>query len=227
MMGTSYFSWFRTDIPPRFAMNSSKLLLSFLLVFLCAPLAQVSFAKSKLLAVKEPTESNGKAAALGSTVVKGSKRSVDRSAWCHAVVNQPFPEDLVSGTIGGKPFKPDVVQWNSYSITLKQSKKRYCKVVVNMMMSQKPLCKIAFTSDSNDRPHIYVYSRSSNSEPVVEQHYTNKDHYGLKFSLLALEPNDRVPGSLSLRLPDGGFVSGRFTAEKAPRVIWDDQTITP
>lgn len=164
-----------------------------------------------------------KAAAKSGSV----KHSSDRVAWCHAVVAQPLPVNAIGGTVGGKPFKPDSVQWNSYSITMKQSHKRYCKVVVNMMRSQKPLCDLSFTSDTNQRPHIYVYSRSSMSEPVLEQHYTSKDGYGLKLVLLSPQIGGFVPGSLSLRLPDGSFVAGKFRAEKAPRVIWDDQTFGP
>lgn len=160
------------------------------------------------------------------TTEKGSSSQLKkRLAWCQAAVTQPVPSGPVAGTIGGQPFRPDVVQWNSFSVTLKQSRKRYCKVVVNMMRSQKPLCDMAFTSDSDKRPHIYVYSRSSNSEPVLEQHYTNKDGYGLKFTLLSQRGDDSVPGSLSLRLPDGSFVAGTFKAEKAPRIIWDDQSV--
>lgn len=155
------------------------------------------------------------------------KHPAGRAAWCHAVVAQPLPSQAIGGTVGGKPFKPDTVQWNSYSITLKQSHKRYCKVVVNMMKSQKPLCDLSFTSDTNQRPHIYVYTRNSMSEPVLEQHYTNKDGYGLKLVLLSPQTADLVTGSLSLRLPDGSFVAGKFTAGKAPRLIWDDQTFTP
>ena len=160
------------------------------------------------------------------TTEKGSSFQLKkRLAWCHAAVTQPVPSGPVAGTIGGQPFRPDVVQWNSYCVTLKQSRKRYCKVVVNMMRRQKRLCDMAFTSDSDKRPHISVYSRSSNSEPVLEQHYTNKDGYGLKFALLSRQSDDRVPGSLSLRLPDGSFVAGTFKAEKAPRIIWDDQSV--
>ena len=150
-----------------------------------------------------------------------------RSAWCHAVVSQPLPGGAVVGNIGGRPFKPEFIQWNSYSITLKQNRKRYCKVVINMMKSQKPLCNLAFTSDSNNRPHIYVYSRSTNSEPIKEQHYTCKDGYGLKLALLSPLADDWIPGSLSLRLPDGSFVAGSFKAEKAPRIIWDDESVNP
>lgn len=150
-----------------------------------------------------------------------------RSAWCHAVVSQPLPQGKVVGSIGGQPFKPEFIQWNSYSITLKQNRKRYCKVVINMMRSQKPLCNLAFTSDSNNRPHIYVYTRSTNSQPIKEQHYTSKDGYGLKLALLSPLADDWVPGSLSLRLPDGSFVAGSFKAEKAPRIIWDDQSVIP
>lgn len=154
-----------------------------------------------------------------------STKPRDKVAWCHAVIAQPMPSGLVKGIIGGRPFKPEVVQWNSFSITMKQSRKRYCKVVVNMMKSQKPLCNMAFTSETNNRPHIYVYSRSSNSEPVLEQHYTSKDGYGLKLCLLSPLPSGVIPGSLSLRLPDGSFVAGTFKAEKAPRIIWDDQFV--
>ena len=150
-----------------------------------------------------------------------------RSAWCHAVVSQPLPAGAVVGSIGGRPFKPEFIQWNSYSITLKQNRKRYCKVVINMMRSQKPLCNLAFTSDSNNRPHIYVYTRSTNSEPIKEQHYTSKDGYGLKLALLSPLVDDWIPGSLSLRLPDGSFVAGSFKAEKAPRIIWDDESVNP
>ncbi|MBP9090867.1 hypothetical protein KBI23_07535 [bacterium] len=161
-------------------------------------------------------------------MAKGSSAQArDRLAWCHAAVSQPAPSGPASGTIGGQPFRPDIVQWNSYSVTLKQSRKRYCKVVVNMMKRQKPLCNLAFTSDSNNRPHIYVYSRSSNSEPVVERHYTSRDGYGLQFSLLSPIGGGRIPGSLLLRLPDGSFVAGTFKAEKAPRIIWDDQSVDP
>jgi hypothetical protein len=160
-----------------------------------------------------------------STPKSSSSQHKKRVAWCHAVILQPIPSGRVEGNIGGQPFKPDVIQWNSFSVTLKQSRKRYCKVVVNMMKSQKPLCNMAFNSDTNNRPHIYVYSRSSNSEPVLEQHYTNKDGYGLKFALLSPLSDDSVPGSLSLRLPDGSFVAGTFKAEKAPRIIWDDQSV--
>ena len=160
------------------------------------------------------------------TNLKGSNaRPGKRVAWCHAVILQPTPSGQIEGNIGGQPFRPDVVQWNSYSVTLKQSKKRYCKVVVNMMRSQKPLCNLAFTSDTNKRPHIYVYSRSSHAQPVLEQHYTAEDGYGLKLALLSPLSDDSVPGSLSLRLPDGSFVAGTFKAEKAPRIIWDDQTV--
>ena len=148
-----------------------------------------------------------------------------RSAWCHAVTLQPLPQGVVAGSIAGHPFKPERIQWNSYSITLKQNHQRYCKVVINMMKSQKPLCNLAFTSDSNKRPHIYVYTRSSNSEPIKEQHYTSKDGYGLKLAMLSPLADDWIPGSLSLRLPDGGFVSGSFKAEKAPRIIWDDESV--
>ncbi len=148
-------------------------------------------------------------------------------AWCHAVVSQPLPGGAVVGSIGGRPFKPEFIQWNSYSITLKQNRKRYCKVVINMMRSQKPLCNLAFTSDSNNRPHIYVYTRSTNSEPIKEQHYTSKDGYGLKLALLSPLVDDWIPGSLSLRLPDGSFVAGSFKAEKAPRIIWDDESVNP
>jgi len=150
-----------------------------------------------------------------------------RSAWCHAVVSQPLPGGAVVGNIDGRPFKPEFIQWNSYSITLKQNRKRYCKVVINMMKSQKPLCNLAFTSDSNSRPHIYVYTRSTNSEPTKEQHYTSKDGYGLKLALLSPLVDSWVPGSLSLRLPDGSFVAGSFKAEKAPRIIWDDESVNP
>lgn len=150
-----------------------------------------------------------------------------RSAWCHAIVSQPLPQGKAVGIIGGQPFKPEFIQWNSYSITLKQNRKRYCKVVINMMRSQKPLCNLAFTSDSNNRPHIYVYTRSANSEPIKEQHYTSKDGYGLKLSLLSPIADDWIPGSLSLRLPDGSFVAGSFKAEKAPRIIWDDESVNP
>ena len=150
-----------------------------------------------------------------------------RSAWCHVVVSQPLPVGAVVGNIGGRPFKPEFIQWNSYSITLKQNRKRYCKVVINMMKSQKPLCNLAFTSDSNSRPHIYVYTRSTNSEPTKEQHYTSKDGYGLKLALLSPLVDSWVPGSLSLRLPDGSFVAGSFKAEKAPRIIWDDESVNP
>ncbi len=150
-----------------------------------------------------------------------------RSAWCHAIVSQSLPQGKVVGSIGGQPFKPEFVQWNSYSITLKQNRKRYCKVVINMMRSQKPLCNLAFTSDSNKRPHIYVYTRATNSQPVEEQHYTCKDGYGLKLALLSQLADDSIPGSLSLRLPDGSFVAGSFKAEKAPRIIWDDESVNP
>lgn len=167
---------------------------------------------------------SGSASGSGSD---SGKHPAGRAAWCHAVVAQPLPTQAIGGTVGGKPFKPDTVQWNSYSITFKQSHKRYCKVVVNMMKSQKPLCDLSFTSDSNQKPHIYVYTRNSMSEPVLEQHYTNKDGYGLKLVLLSPQMVDFVPGSLSLRLPDGSFVAGKFTAGKAPRLIWDDQTFTP
>ena len=153
--------------------------------------------------------------------------SASRAHWCHVVVAQQLPKGPVLGSIGGRPFKPDVVQWNSYSITLKQNSKRYCKVVINLMKSQKPLCNLAFTSDTNSRPHIYVYTRSSNSEPIVEKHYTNKDGYGLKLVLSAPLADDWVPGSLALRLPDGSFVAGSFKAEKAPRIIWDDESVNP
>jgi hypothetical protein len=47
-----------------------------------------------------------------------------RSAWCHAVVSQPLPGGAVVGNIDGRPFKPEFIQWNSYSITLKQNRKR-------------------------------------------------------------------------------------------------------
>ncbi len=197
---------------------NSKMMLPLSLAFSCLLVVPSALAKTK---------SQGAKPSLSAKAPMPSKHAANKAAWCHAVVDQEFPDNQIGGTIGGKPFKPDVVQWNSYSITLKQSKKRYCKVVINMMKSQKPLCKIAFTSDSNDRPHIYVYSRSSNSGPVVEQHYTSNDRYGLKFALLAIKPDDSVPGSLSLRLPDGSFVAGQFAAEKAPRVIWDDQAVTP
>ena len=131
------------------------------------------------------------------------------------------------GSVGGQPFKPEFIQWNSYSITLKQNRKRYCKVVINMMRRQKPLSDLAFTSDSNNRPHIYVYTRSTNSQPIKEQHYTSKDGYGLKLALLSPLADDWIPGSLSLRLPDGSSVAGSFKAEKAPRIIWDDESVNP
>lgn len=159
------------------------------------------------------------------TPKSSSSQHKKKVAWCHNVILQPIPSGRVEGNIGGQPFKPDAVQWNSYSVTLKQNRKRYCKVVVNMMKSQKPLCNMAFTSDTNKRPHIYVYSRSSNAQPVLEQHYTVDDGYGLKFALLSPLSDDSVPGSLSLRLPDGSFVAGTFKAEKAPRIIWDDQSV--
>jgi hypothetical protein len=149
------------------------------------------------------------------------------SAWCHAVVSQPLPQGKVVGSVGGQPFKPEFIQWNSYSITLKQNRKRYCKVVINMMRRQKPLSDLAFTSDSNNRPHIYVYTRSTNSQPIKEQHYTSKDGYGLKLALLSPLADDWIPGSLSLRLPDGSSVAGSFKAEKAPRIIWDDESVNP
>lgn len=159
--------------------------------------------------------------------VAGPASAGGRSTWCHAVVSQPLPQGKVVGSIGGQPFKPEFIQWNSYSITLKQNRKRYCKVVINMMRSQKPLCNLAFTSDSNNRPHIYVYTRSTNSQPIKEQHYTSKDGYGLKLALLSPLVDDWIPGSLSLRLPDGSFVAGSFKAEKAPRIIWDDESVNP
>lgn len=154
-----------------------------------------------------------------------SAQARGKLAWCRAAVSQPVPSGPVAGTIGGQPFRPDVVQWNSYSVTLKQSRTRYCKVVVNMMKRQKPLCNIAFTSESNKLPRISVYSRASNSEPVLEQHYINKDGYGLQFRLLSPIGGGRIPGAMLLRLPDGSFVAGTFEAEKAPRIIWDDQAV--
>lgn len=178
------------------------------------------FAQSKM---RSPKSSSSPKSSF--TAKSSSSQPQKKLAWCHAVISQPIPSARVEGNIGGRPFKPDVVQWNSFSVTLKQSRKRYCKVVVNMMKSQKPLCDMAFTSDTNKRPHIYVYSRASNSEPILEQHYTSKDGYGLKFSLLSPLSDDSVPGSLSLRLPDGSFVAGTFKAEKAPRIIWDDQSV--
>ncbi len=169
------------------------------------------------------------AASPKSVATKGAvgRSAGGRSAWCHAVVSQPLPGGAVVGSIDGRPFKPEFIQWNSYSITLKQNRKRYCKVVINMMRSQKPLCNLAFTSDSNNRPHIYVYTRSTNSEPIKEQHYASKDGYGLKLALLSPLADDWIPGSLSLRLPDGSFVAGSFKAEKAPRIIWDDESVNP
>jgi hypothetical protein len=189
-------------------------------------LPPASTARSKSGSASGSTSSSSSSSSSSSGAGSG-KHPASRAAWCHAVVAQPLPTQVIGGTVGGKPFKPDTVQWNSYSITLKQSHKRYCKVVVNMMKSQKPLCDLSFTSDTNQKPHIYVYTRNSMSEPVLEQHYTNKDGYGLKLVLLSPQMVDFVPGSLSLRLPDGSFVAGKFTAGKAPRLIWDDQTFTP
>jgi len=152
---------------------------------------------------------------------------VGSAPWCQAAVTAPAACGPVKGVVGGAPFVCESVLWNSFSVTFKQSHKRYCKVVVNMMQSEKPLCNKNFTSDNNKHVQVYVYTRESSKAKVVEKHLTSKDNFGLKFKLGALRENDSVPGALTLRLPDGSYINGAFLAQKAPRVIWDDQAVLP
>jgi len=147
--------------------------------------------------------------------------------WCADVTTMPLPGAVVKGAVGGKPFVCDVVLWNSFSVTFKQNHKRYCKIVINMMKTQKPLCNIDFTSETNKQVQVYISSRNSNDEKLKVQHFCAKDNFGLKFVLFQENKNDTVPGLIILRLPDGSFVSGKFTALKAPRVIWDDEAVLP
>lgn len=133
----------------------------------------------------------------------------------------------VRGTLSGKPFKCDSVMWNSYSYSFKQNNKRYAKVVVNMMESRKRFFGMSFSSETHKNTQIFVYTRASMKDKVVEKRYTVAD--GCTFKVV-LEPEHLghvVPGSISLRLPDGSSIAGQFVAVKAPRMIWDDEVINP
>ncbi len=149
------------------------------------------------------------------------------ASWCHGAVTAPAACGPIKGVVDGLPFVCESALWNSFSVTFKQSHKRYCKVVVNLMQSEKPLSNKNFTSDDNKRVQIYVYTRESNKAKVKEKHFTSKDNFGLKFKNGNPREDDSVPGALTLRLPDGSYVNGAFLAQKAPRVIWDDQAVLP
>jgi hypothetical protein len=149
------------------------------------------------------------------------------AAWCREALVLPVKSPVVSGTLAGQPFKCETAMWNSYSLTFKQNTRRYAKVVVNMMESRKRFFGLSFDSDSHKNTQIFVYTRTSMKAKVEEKRYKVADGCAFKVVLEPEHLGHVVPGTISLRLPDGSSISGKFVAVKAPRMIWDDEEIRP
>ncbi|MBU6450500.1 MAG: hypothetical protein KGS72_01885 [Cyanobacteria bacterium REEB67] len=141
--------------------------------------------------------------------------------------------ERVHGVLGGKPFVCEQALINSYSIVLRQNHGRYARLVLKFSTAG---------SESLDASGAHEYYSKGDRPPRLEMAYRNSraeklelcDPAKIGFALhLKLAPrqrsthSDTTNGAIVLRLANGDFLQGSFTARQSPRVIWDTEQIEP